>query len=92
MITRINDFQAADGRNEELYIFLNSLAEYITTSERCISYEVLHSVPASSDFVVIERWVDIESHKKSIEHFPKEGMEKAMPLFGALPKGRYYSS
>lgn len=92
MITRINEFQAADGRAEELYSFLKSLAPYITSSDGCVSFEVLRSVSAPSTFAVIERWADIESHKKSLERFPKEEMQSAMPLFGAPPKGNYYSA
>ena len=92
MITRINEFQAANGKSEELHSFLKSLGPYITSSDGCVSFEVLRSVSAPSAFAVIERWTDIESHKRSLERFPKEQMQAAMPLFGAPPKGSYYSA
>ena len=92
MITRINEFQAANGKAEELHSFLKSLAPFITASDGCISFEVLKSVSAPSAFAVIEKWADIESHKMSLERFPKEQMQSAMPLFGAAPKGSYYSA
>ena len=91
MITRINEFQAADGKAEELHSFLKSLEPFITSSDGCMSFEVLRSVATPSSFAVIERWVDIDSHKKSLARFPKEKMQAAMILFGASPKGDYYA-
>jgi hypothetical protein len=41
---------------------------------------------------VIEKWADIDSHKKSLALFPKETMQSAMALFGGPPKGEYYSA
>ena len=91
-ITRINEFQAALNKSDELYTFLQSLIPYISTSEGCISCEVLRSSEHVGVFVFIEKWESIEHHKKSIEHFPKEEMQAAMHLFGAPPKGHYYQS
>lgn len=42
-ITRINEFQAAEGKAEELFTFLKSLIPYISSSEGCKSCEVLRS-------------------------------------------------
>lgn len=92
MITRINEFHAAEGKSEELHSFLKSLAPFITSSEGCISFDVLQSLSAPSSFAVIEKWTDIDSHKKSLSRFPKEEMQAAMVFFGAPPKGDYYST
>ena len=89
-ITRINEFQAAEGKAEDLFEFLKSLLPYISSSKGCESCEVLRSKDAQDSFVVIEKWDSIESHEKSIESFPKEEMQAAMTLFGAPPKGSYY--
>jgi len=89
-VTRINEFQAAEGKAEELFEFLKSLLPYITSSEGCESCEVLRNKDAQESFVVIEKWNSVESHQKSIESFPKEDMQAAMSLFGAPPKGGYY--
>ncbi len=89
-ITRINEFQAADGKSEELFDFLKSLIPYISASEGCISCEVLRNNDNKECFTVIEKWDSIEFHKRSIENFPKEEMQAAMNLFGAPPKGSYY--
>lgn len=92
IITRINEFQSAIDKTDELYTFLQSLIPYISTSEGCISCEVLRSMDHVDIFVFIEKWESIELHKKSIANFPKERMQAAMPLFGAPPKGHYYQS
>jgi quinol monooxygenase YgiN len=89
-ITRINEFKATEDKEEKLFEFLNSLVPYISSCEDCLSCEVLRSHDDQSSFVVIEKWNSIESHKKSIENFPKEEMQAAMDLFGASPKGTYY--
>ena len=89
-ITRINTFQAAEGKGEDLYHFLKSLAPYITSCDGCISCEVLRNNESSEHFVIIEKWVSVDAHKTSIAHYPKEEMQAAMPLFGAPPEGMYY--
>ena len=89
-ITRINEFQAAEDKAEELFEFLNSLTPYISSSDGCLSCEVLRSTEDQGSFVVLEKWESIEFHKKSIDKFPKEKMQAAMSLFGAPPKGGYY--
>lgn len=91
-ITRINEFQAAFDKSEELHTFLLSLIPYISQSEGCISCEVLRSMDHTDTFVFLEKWESITHHKKSIEHFPKDEMQAAMHLFGAPPKGHYYQS
>lgn len=89
-IIRINEFQAADGKADELFTFLKSLVPYISSSEGCASCEVLRGQEATDSFVVIEKWESIDAHKLSIDNFPKEEMQAAMPLFGAPPKGGFY--
>lgn len=89
-ITRINEFEATENKADELYEFLKSLLPYILSSEGCISCEVLRNNEKQSNFVVIEKWESIDSHKKSIEKFPKDEMQAAMNLFGTPPEGRYF--
>jgi quinol monooxygenase YgiN len=90
-ITRINEFQSAPNKEEELYVFLKSLIPYIASSEGSISCEVLRHNENTNTFLVIEKWQSIESHKKSVGEFPKEQMQAAMSLFGCPPKGGYYA-
>ena len=89
-VTRINEFQSAEEKTEELFDFLKSLIPYISSSEGCISCEVLRSSENPDKFVVLEKLESIEFHKKSIDQFPKEKMPGSMKLFGAPPKGEYY--
>ncbi|RTR27683.1 putative quinol monooxygenase [Shewanella atlantica] len=92
MIVRIGEFQAAEGQGDALHQFLISLTAYITGSKGCISYEVLSRQDEPMQFAVIERWVSIEDHRASVEHFPQDEMQAAMSLFAAAPTGRYYQA
>ncbi|MCE9684808.1 antibiotic biosynthesis monooxygenase [Shewanella sp. AS16] len=89
-ITRINEFVAAEGKAEELFAFLKSLIPHISSSEGCELCEVLQSADDKNRFVVLEKWLSVESHTQSVANFPKEQMQAAMPLFGAPPKGCFY--
>lgn len=89
-ITRINEFQAVQGKEEQLHQFLLSLIPYITSSQGCESCEVLRHQEQLDTFVIIEKWQSVDSHKASIANYPKEDMEAAMHLFGGAPKGGYY--
>jgi quinol monooxygenase YgiN len=90
MITRINEFHAAEGKAEDLLTLLTSLIAYIQSSEGCFSCEVLRHHEHREQFVVLEKWESIAAHKHSIENFPKNQMQKAIGLFKAPPKGEYY--
>jgi len=91
-ITRINEFKSAVGKEDELLAFLRSLISYISSSEGCVSCEVLQGNDELDCFVVVEKWDSIAAHSLSIKNFPKEEMQAAMPLFGAPPIGRFYKS
>ena len=91
MITRINHFQSAEGKADELHAFLKSLAPYISASKGCLSFKILRSTTSNASFVVIEDWTDAASHQMSLVNFPKEKMQASMPLFGAPPSGDYYT-
>lgn len=89
-ITPITEFKAAETKAEELYEFLKSLVPYISSSEGCLSCEVLRSNEDKSRFTVIEKWGSVDLHKKSVDNFPRERMQAAIRLFGASPKGGYF--
>ncbi|OMH38360.1 hypothetical protein BGP75_07115 [Motiliproteus sp. MSK22-1] len=91
-VTRINQFKAAAGKEKDLLSFLHSLVPYISSSEGCLSCEVLQSKDNLDDFVVLEKWLSEESHQKSVENYPKENMQAAMALFAAPPKGGFFQS
>lgn len=90
-IVRINEFVAAEGKTHELYEFLEQLVPYINNASGCLSCELLKHNEQSEQFMIIERWDCIESHQLAITNYPKDDMQAAMSLFGAPPKGNYYS-
>ncbi len=89
-ITRINEFEAVSGKENEMHNFLTSLIPYISGSDGCISCEVLRLIEKSNMCVVIEKWDNQESHTKSVESFPKAEMAEAMSLFASPPKSSTY--
>lgn len=89
-VIRVNEFQAALNKEDELFKFLKSLILYISSSQGCISCELFRESENKTKFLVIEKWESVECHRKSLELFPKEEMRAAMSLFGASPKGSYY--
>lgn len=91
-ITRINEFKSTAGKADELLIFLRSLVPYISSSEGCVSCEVLQGHDDNDCFVVIEKWDSIAAHSLSIENFPKKDMHAAMALFEIPPQGRFYKA
>ncbi len=90
-VTRINEFQAADNRNEDLYAFLKSIVPYISSSNGCISCILLRNKELPNHFVIIEIWDSEQDHKNSVEAYPKEEMQKAMPLISSPPRGGYFA-
>lgn len=89
-ITRINKFQAAPTKADELNEFLKSILPYISSCEGSLFCEILRDVENNDNFVVVEKWENIEAHKKSIAGFPQEKMMDAMVLFATMPEGNYY--
>ena len=89
-ITRINEFQAAEGKAAELFNFFKALVPFITSSAGNLSCQVLQSTTDEKQIVVIETWLDEASHQQSLANYPPEQMQAAMSLIGAAPKGHYY--
>ena len=89
-ITRINEFQAAEGKEQELYAFLQGLIPYISSSEGNLQCDVLRKKDSKAHFVVLEKWESEEAHQESVANYPKEEMQAAMSLFGAPPVSTSY--
>jgi quinol monooxygenase YgiN len=90
-IVRVNEFTAASGKSAELFDFLQKLVPYISDSEGCHCCELLKHHEQPDQFMIIERWDSIENHQLAITNYPQEDMQAAMSLFGAPPKGSYYT-
>ena len=91
-VSRINEFEAAPEREEDLSAFLQQLLHFIRSSEGCEGAELLVESGERGKFVVIERWASKENHAASISAYPREQMQAAMSLIGAPPKGRFLES
>lgn len=90
IITRISEFQAAPGKEDDLYVFLKSLVPYISSCEGFLSCEVLRDAEKTDYFAVLVKWASIEAHQKAIANFPKEDMDSTLALVATPPKGRYF--
>ena len=90
-IVRVNEFVAAAGKSAELFKFLQALVPYILSAEGCLSCELLKHHEHSDQFMIIERWDNIDNHQLAITNYPQDDMQAAMSLFGAPPKGNYYT-
>lgn len=65
-IIRINEFEAAKGKDNELFTFLTSLKSYILSSAGCETCEVLQNCDNKNLIMVIEKWDSKNAHKASL--------------------------
>ena len=91
-ITRINEFQAREGRGDNLRNLIRSFVPMIESSDGCLSCQLLQSREDPSRVVVIEVWDSIEAHQASMKNIPPEALQEAMQLLAGPPKGAYYRS
>ena len=92
MITRINQFEAKQGREQELFEFLRSVISIIEKSPGCISCRLLRSPDNPAQLAIIEEWASIQDHKNAAKLIPPDKMAQAMALFGKPPSGAYYQA
>ena len=78
-VTRIGEFQAKESSVGDLKEFLISIMPMIKSSEGCESVRLYQSHEASSRFVMIEVWDDVESHQASVQNIPPEKLGKIRP-------------
>ena len=89
-ITRINQFEAKEGMEEKLYMFLQSVISTIQSCPGCISCRLLKSTENPACLAIIEEWGNIEMHQKAAQAIPPEKLLEASALFAKPPAGRYY--
>lgn len=90
-VTRINEFRAIDGRQDELRLALTNLLPSIRASEGCLSVHLLQSESDPTRVVVVEVWRDHSTHQAAARAIPQTSLHKVMPLLATLPLGGYYS-
>lgn len=91
-ITRINEFQAQEGKGDVLRDLIGSFVPAIEASEGCLSCRLLRSQADPARIVVIEAWESVDAHQASTKNIPPEAMQEAMLLLAGPPKGEYFSS
>ncbi|MFQ5631754.1 MAG: putative quinol monooxygenase [bacterium] len=91
-ITRINNFQAQEGKENTLRDLINSFVPMIKSSEGCQSCQVLQNHDDPAQIVVIEVWDSVETHQASAKNAPPEALQEAMQLLAMPPKGAYYKA
>ena len=89
-ITRINEFQAQEGKSEALRDLIASFVPLIESSDGCQSCQLLQSQEDPTRIVVIEVWDSTEAHQASMKNIPPGALQEAMKLLAGPPKGGYY--
>ena len=91
-ITRINQFEAKKGLEEELFAFLQSVISIVEKSHGCKSCRLLRSTDDPAHLAIIEEWESIEDHQGAARAIPPEKITQARALFARPPSGAYYKT
>jgi quinol monooxygenase YgiN len=91
-ITRINHFEAKAGSEQVLYEFLQSVISIVKECSGCLGCQLLSSIENTANFVIVEQWDTVESHKQAASVIPPEKLQDAFALFAKPPSGTYYTS
>ena len=89
-ITRINEFHAKDGKDNDLRKFLTSVIPLIESSAGCQSYHLLQCLDDPTRLVVIEIWESVEAHQTSVKNIPSDNFAEIMKILVETPKGAYF--
>lgn len=90
-VTRINEFEAKEGKAEDLHAFLHSVAPLIARSHGCESCRVLRGRENPGKLIVLEVWTTVEAHLASVKAIPPERLTAVMALLASPPKGAYFT-
>lgn len=89
-ITRINEFQAANGKTPALKEFLLAVIAAVEKAPGALHCELLADSEDKSRLVVVETWESIAAHQAAAAIIPKEKIAEVTALLAAPPQGRYY--
>ena len=92
MVTRINDFFAASGKEKALLEFLRSVVSMIEGAPGCRRCELLVDRENRAHLVIVETWEDIASHQAAAGRIPPSQLAAVRPLLARPPEGRYYDA
>ena len=89
-ITRINDFQAAAGREQALRAFLRSVIAMIGAAPGCQEVELLVDPGSPGHLVIVERWDSVAAHQTAAKRVPPKKIAEISALLAGPPTERYY--
>jgi heme oxygenase (mycobilin-producing) len=88
--TRVNEFVASEGCEEELTTALTEVTEYLRNQAGCEGAQLLISDEDEARLLVIERWASKEAHHQALVRFPKEKMAAARQWIAKPPHGEFF--
>lgn len=91
-ITRVNEFIAQTGREDELQEYLASIVPVIEAAEGCLYCQLLQGHDNSARFLIIETWESIAVHQLSVQGIDRKEFMRAMQLLEVTPKAEYFRS
>ena len=89
-VTRINEFQAIEGKGDELRDLMRSFLPGIESAQGCRSCRLLQSVDDPQRIVILEVWEDVGAHQAATQAIPAAALQQAMELLAGPPKGEYF--
>lgn len=89
-LTRVNEFVAKMDKIDDLKEILLSIRSEIQGCNGCQEFRILESEAEPNQFVIVETWDCIESHRKAVECIPEEDVARAMSMLESTPDGDYY--
>ncbi len=89
-VTRINEFQALEGRGDELRTLLEPFVPTVEAAPGSLSCTLLQGRDNPERLVVIEVWDSVESHQAAVREIPTDSLQAAMALLAAPPRGEYF--
>jgi quinol monooxygenase YgiN len=89
-VYRIGEMTAAEGRVEDMRVFLLSILPIIRQSEGCQDAQMYQSQENLARFMIVEVWDSTASHQASVKNIPPEKLAEIRPLLGEAPNGSYF--
>jgi len=91
-IARVYYMHAKEGRTAELESGLRNLVEKVSRIAGSHGAELLRDTGNERQFMLIERWEDLEAHKASKAEFAKIDMGSIMESLEGPPAATYFDS
>ena len=89
-ITRINHFEAAEGKDHELRQFLKGVIKVVQAVDGCLSCKLLQDPDQPRRLAIVEVWDSVAAHQAAAKAIPPEEIAQVLPLLAGQPTGNYY--